>query len=760
MSKNQPSLFDENTPPWELDAAAQTVAAKVYFAEPPFGPFHYRIPESLSASIHAGMRLAVPLGRGNRRIIGYCTAVEVIQQSADQLKDVLEPIDQSPLANAKVLQLIEWMSRYYLVPVGQVFEAVIPAGVRTSAGSRLRVILRPSEQSQTANLDTLPQKQRQVLQQLILAGQGLTVDQLRHLANCSTGPINALRKAGWIATSEERVWDSQFDHIRSTGGGMAAALSSDQRKSLQAIKRALDSSDHQTILLHGVTGSGKTEVYMQAIDVTISFKRQAIVLVPEISLTPQTRSRFEDRFRNVAVLHSNLSGSERNFQWQRIISGEIDVVIGPRSAIFAPLPHLGLIILDEEHETTFKQETIPRYHARDVALHRAFLERIPLVLGSATPSLETWQRAATGKYTLASLPVRIHNRPLPQVDIIDLRDRRSDISRGVISSPLHGAIDDVLAKDGQVILLLNRRGFATNIQCPCCGFVVTCPDCDLPLTHHRDGSKALCHYCDFSIPTPPVCPNCQHENIRFSGTGTQKLELEVHQRFPDARIARMDSDTMRKPGAHERTLSEFRSGKTNILLGTQMIAKGLDFPNVTLVGVVNADTSLHFPDFRAAERTFQMVTQVAGRTGRGDRGGRVLVQTYSPDHPAIQAACKHDFEMFVQGELEQRKRFGYPPFGYIARIIVRGPQLDSTESFAEGMVQFMQKQRKNLQLSCRILGPAPPPIAKLQGRYRFHILIADQDPAVLNRILSRTQAEITSDADIQYVIDIDPINML
>ena len=482
--------------------------------------------------------------------------------------------------------------------------------------------------------------------------------------------------------------------------------------------------------------------------------------MPEISLTPQTRQRFVQRFGQVALLHSNMSPVERHHQWRMIASGQVPVVIGPRSAIFAPVPRLGLIVIDEEHEQSFKQDTLPRYHARDVALHRSFLEQIPLVLGSATPSLESWRRAQLGQYRLATLPRRIHNRPLPHVTIIDLRQCSSEPSRGSLSRQLQQGIHETLKAQGQVILLLNRRGFATTIQCPACGDVVSCPDCDLPLTHHRDGGKAICHYCDYQIATPSTCPKCSFAGIRFSGLGTQRLEVEVQQRFPKATLARMDSDTMRKPGSHERVFTEFREGRVDILLGTQMIAKGLDFPNVLLVGVINADSALHFPDFRASERTFQLVTQVAGRTGRGEKSGHVMVQTFSPDHPSIIAASTHDFKGFAVDELVKREQFGYPPFGCLARVIMRGPDLAEVEEFAESFVKRLQATRKQQGIDCRILGPAPPPLAKLRGKYRFHALMMTTQAEPLNRLLVRTVAEIKTPKDVQYVIDIDPLDTL
>jgi primosomal protein N' (replication factor Y) len=759
----QGELFPSDETPWELDAQSITPVAHVVFPEAPFGPYSYRIPEEFAGNLMPSMRVVVPLGKGDREITGYVFGVETAEHRPHSLKSILRCCDEEPLCSAPLIELVRWMSQYYLVPAGQVMEAVIPAGVRAGAGTRNQLLLRPTEMaSDDAFLATLPIKQRQTLQQLILADEPLSGEQLRNLAQCSDGVIKKLRESGFIEAFTERVMAYEGDGKKGeVEGGMPPALTTDQRVALQTIFSALDSSEHSTILLHGVTGSGKTEVYMQAIERTIQFGKQTIVLVPEISLTPQTRSRFENRFRSVAVLHSNMSGPERNFQWRRIASGDVQVVVGPRSAIFAPVPQLGLVILDEEHEGSFKQDKIPRYHARDVAIHRTFLEKVPLVLGSATPSLETYYRAKTGKYKLVSLPRRILNRPMPEVRTIDLRVNRIDVNRSSLSQPLVQAMKKVLSEeDGQIILLLNRRGFSTRVQCPSCGLVLECPDCDLPLTFHRDGNKAMCHYCDYTISAPQQCPKCTHSGIRYSGLGTQRLELEVQAMFPDATLSRMDSDTMRKPGSHERTLADFRAGRTKILLGTQMIAKGLDFPNVLLVGVIQADTTLHFPDFRAGEKTFQLVTQVAGRTGRGDRAGEVLVQTFSPEHPAIVAACQHDFLGYAAVELENRKPFGYPPFGYLARVIFRGEQQQDVEQFAESFVTRARGLVQKLGCKARVLGPSLPPIPKLRGSYRYHAMFLSDQPGALHSILQQLQANTKLPEGVLYLIDIDPIDML
>jgi primosomal protein N' (replication factor Y) len=436
------------------------------------------------------------------------------------------------------------------------------------------------------------------------------------------------------------------------------------------------------------------------------------------------------------------------------------VIVGARSAVFAPTPHLGLIVVDEEHESSFKQETVPRYHARDVAIQRALSERVPLVLGSATPSLESWQRAKNGAYDLLRMPSRVENRPMPEVVTIDLRNETSrGHSTGAISRPLHLAMETTLREGGQVILLLNRRGFSTHIQCPACGVVLRCPSCDIALTHHRQDEIAICHYCEFSMPAPRKCPDCDFIGIRYGGMGTQRLEAEVRSRFPEVTCQRMDTDAMQRPGSHERALEAFRSGEVRVLLGTQMIAKGLDFPNVTLVGVINADTALHLPDFRAAERTFQLLVQVAGRTGRGEKGGHVLVQTFSPDHPAIRAAVRHDYEVFASQELPMREALGYPPYASMARLVIRGPLEESTHEFAKQIAGLI-RQGLDGQASVRVLGPAPAPLARLRGNYRFQIQVQGPDAEALRTAIHSATANLKPPDDLQWIVDIDPFSML
>ena len=761
MNESQKSLFDTAPDPWELDATHEQTVVDVVFSEQPFGPLSYRIPDKLRERLVPGQRVQVPLGRGNRPMIGYCTAVETRPVAGRPLKEILAVVDPQPLVSPAMLRLTAWMSAHYLCPWGQVLHGVVPAGVRGQAGTREMTFLSvPPDVA--ANLSTLrlPAKQLDALRMLAASPRPLTPPELAQAARCTLAPINELRKKKLVKAEVRRIQHMELEEVPEVREEHLH-LNEDQQAALDQILAALKEQRHETVLMHGVTGSGKTEVYIRAIDEVIGFGRQAIVLVPEISLTPQTRQRFRSRFSSVAVLHSHLSDAERHWHWQRISRGEVQVVVGARSAVFAPTPNLGLIVIDEEHDPSFKQNETPRYHARDVALQRAIDERVPLVLGSATPSLESWALAKAGKFRLVDMPKRVSDRPLPDVATIDLRDEfHSRHSRGAVSRPLHQAIDQSLKDDGQVILLLNRRGYSTHIQCPACGYVARCPHCDLALTHHREGEKVVCHYCDFEQQAPARCPECAFDGIRYSGLGTQRLEAEIRSRFPGVPVLRMDSDTMQRPGSHEKALAKFRAGEVKILLGTQMIAKGLDFPNVTLVGVINADTALHLPDFRASERTFQLVTQVAGRTGRGDKGGRVLVQTFSPDHPAIQAAVRHDYQMFADTELPVRTEHGFPPATVMIRLIARGDSEPAVEAWMQAAVDKLRAGLDATGIDYRCLGPAPCPIARLRGKFRYHALLSGADGDALRKSMREATESMQPTEDVQWVVDVDPVDLL
>lgn len=761
MGKHQGNLFDNEPEPWEVDDQNELCVASVVFANPPFGPYDYRVPDDLRAVVQPGVRVYVPLGRGNRERIGYCHAVANLQSAARRLKPIGSVLDERVLFTPAMLRVTQWMAEHYLCPLGQVLDAVVPSDVRFRAGTRQQVFLTVAAETR-AKLDTLklPAKQRKALNILAAQPHGMTPLDLARNTGCTLAPIQALRKKLLVVEQARRV--QQKTHaLAATERGQPLTLNADQQSALESILGPVRAGRHETLVIHGVTGSGKTEVYIQAIEEVVRYGRQAIVLVPEISLTPQTRRRFRSRFDRVAVLHSHLSSPERHWHWQQIAAGEIQVIVGARSAVFAPTPQLGLIVLDEEHDGSFKQDIAPRYHARDVALQRARLEKIPLVLGSATPSLESYYAAKQGEYQLVDMPRRVSDLLLPDVATIDLRDQpNGGYGSGAISLPLYQAVREAVDSGGQVILLLNRRGYSTTIQCRACGHVVTCPSCDIALTHHRDGERALCHYCDYDIPAPSRCPECQFDGIRYSGLGTQRLEREVRARFQGVTCLRMDSDSMQRHGSHEEALDRFRSGEIKILLGTQMIAKGLDFPAVTLVGVINADTALHFPNFRAAEHTFQLVTQVAGRTGRGTQGGRVLVQTRSPEHPAIRAAQRHDYQMFAAQELPLRERFRYPPCAKMIRLVVRGPLQTQAESFADSLADRVRATADQHQVDIRVLGPAECPMPKLRGKFRFHIVLQSVDGERMHAVVRAATEDVETPPDVQWIIDVDPVDMM
>ena len=767
MTDPQRSLFDLDEPsPWETDDRSDRLVATVVFPGGPDGEFDYLVPDRLAAQLEAGRRVRVPLGRSNRSVVGYCVRMETRPALGRKLKSLEGLVDRRSLLAPAMLRLTAWIADYYLCSWGQVLEAVVPSGVRVQAGTRSVKVysMAPDAPSRIGQLK-LSDKQKRVLDALAAAGEPLTMAELTRAAKCAAGPVATLRRRGLIAVGTQRVRAGKPSAHRPPPQPHLV-LNPDQQNALNAILAALRARQHQTILIHGVTGSGKTEVYIQAIQEVIGFGRQGIVLVPEISLTPQTVERFRARFDRVAVLHSHLSDAERHRQWEEIADGRVQVIVGARSAVFAPAPHLGLIVLDEEHESSFKQETAPRYHARDVALARARAEGIPLVLGSATPSLESWYQAQIGQYTLVTMPRRVKDRPLPAVGTIDLRSEAdARHTRGAICRPLHAAMHEALEQGGQVILLLNRRGFSTHIQCPACGNVVRCPRCEIALTHHRTEQIALCHYCDYQVPAPDTCPHCDFAGIRYRGQGTQRLEAEIKARFPQFPCVRMDSDAMRGRHAYDRALAAFRSGEVRILLGTQMIAKGLDFPEVTLVGVVHADTALHLPDFRAAERTFHLITQVAGRTGRGDKGGRVLVQTHNPDHPAIQAATRHDYAAFAAAELPMRKMLSYPPFARMIRLVIRAPEEAAAKQFAAELAARLSAAlapgvSEDAAAPPRVLGPAPAPFSKLRGMYRFQIQLQGPDGDALRRAVREATGPLKPPPDVQWIADVDPLDML
>jgi primosomal protein N' (replication factor Y) len=661
--------------------------------------------------------------------------------------------DDKPLLSPRMLELTAWMAERWLARRGEVLEAVLPAGVRLRRRVKQVPVL--------VATGVQPARRPTPAQQKVLACATTPVplDELLKRSAANRGVVSRLVKAGLLAEQGVISREPEPEPVQPLPSGITLpTLSTAQQQALTAILAPLRTGRHETIALFGVTGSGKTEVYLQAVAETLAHGCQAIVLVPEISLTPQTCDRFRSRFGQVAVLHSHLTPAERHAHWREIAAGRVNVIVGARSAIFAPAPRLGLIVIDEEHESSFKQATAPRYHARDVAEWIARREQVPLVLGSATPSLETFARCLRGDWRMCRMPERVGGSQLPAVITVDLRDRKAR-AKGAISPRLAAGIEWAINAGGQVMLLLNRRGFATHVQCRSCGHAIHCPQCDLGLTLHQPGSRGICHGCGLVSKLPASCPECGAGDLVHRGTGTQRLEDQVRAQFRGIRVARMDTDTMRSRGSHERTLTAFREHEIDLLVGTQMIAKGLDFPNVMLVGVINADAALHLADFRASERTCQLVTQVAGRSGRGPRGGRVVVQTSTPEHPAMRAAAAHDYEAFVQSELPIREALLYPPFGSVVRLVVRSLQDQAAADWAEHLTDRLRKAAGD-DPAIRILGPAPAPISRIRDRFRWHLQVHGPDGAGLRELVQRATAGLKTPADVAWIVDVDPVEML
>jgi primosomal protein N' (replication factor Y) (superfamily II helicase) len=783
-----PSLFETDEPRLEPGTSRQSsFFADIVFDRPLDHAFTYSVPESLAEAIGAGKRVEVPLGRGGKLTTGFCVRVTNTPPSSSfEIKSVARVLDADALVDEHLMKLTRWMADYYLCSWGQVLHAVVPAGVRENAGTRIAAFVEALPADQLPNpLPTVTPRQKAALERLKESDRPLELLQLARLARCGTGVIAGLIKKGLIRKFSERIETSTAHGVRESNEAAdelgnprslpRIELNADQARVWSQIHSALQSGVYKPFLLHGVTGSGKTEIYLRAIEHIVAQGKEAIVLVPEISLTPQTIERFKGRCGNVAVLHSHLTDAERGGYWRRVASGHVHVVVGARSAVFAPTRKLGLIVIDEEHEQSFKQESTPRYHGRDVAVMRARLEDIPILMGSATPSLESWSNAARGNYTLLSMPNRVESRPLPVVKVIDLRHEPKGAGRlAAIGPTLENAMRQSLKEKGQIILLLNRRGFSTHVHCQSCGYVAECANCDLALTFHRTRSSLMCHYCGYETAPYQKCPACSQPTMRYQGLGTEKLQSEIEEKFPGHVCQRMDSDSMAKPGSHQRVLDAFREGHIQILVGTQMIAKGLDFPNVTLVGVVNADVGLHLPDFRSAERTFQLLAQVAGRAGRGEKGGQVLVQTLTPEHPCIALAAKHDYISFAGQELVHRKQHQYPPFQRLIRLIVRSEKEDDASqfadtlaaAFAEAMGRAATKQSGTAQSAhatvppLRLLGPAECPVFRLKGYYRFHFQIQSADSSAMHSVLREVLSVARPPSGVEFQVDVDPYNML
>ena len=741
--------------------------------------FTYRVPDALTEKAQVGCRVVVPFG--SRRLSGLITARDTPAPAGDfQIKDVADVLDETPALNEELLRLTRWIADYYVCGHGEVVKTALPPGAtlsddrkepRTSVKYRKHVRFAPAYASVDADemLEELRgSKQKAVVEAMAgLASVGETMpprSEIMARAEASAQTVRSLVAKGMIECVEKEAERSALDDLPEPDAPRPITRHPAQQNALDKIEQAVQERRFETFLLHGVTGSGKTEVYISALKTVLAHDRTGIILVPEIALTPQTVQRFRAHFPGrIAVLHSRMSAGERFDAWRRLRSGEYSIAIGPRSAIFAPLEDLGLIVVDEEHEGSYKQfDPAPRYHARDVAVMRAHMNDAVCVLGSATPSLESEMNARWGKYTKLDMPDRVpvpghEAAPLPPVTVVDLTlERKKHQLEGVIAAPLREALRERIDRGEQAILLQNRRGYAPVIECEDCGWSPECPDCAVTLTYHKSHRQLRCHYCGRADRLPQRCPSCESEALSQLGTGTQRVEEELASFLPDARVVRMDRDTTARKGAHHRLLSSFGRGEADILLGTQMVAKGLDFEQVTLVGVINSDTGLLLPDFRAEERTFQLLTQVAGRSGRSELAGEVILQTRNPEHPALQFATTHDYRSFAEYALDERRALGYPPFGRLAGVEFRGPKEAKVRTMAEKWTKGIAPVE-----GLTVMGPQPALISRIKKSYRYHTLLkTGRGDINLQHVLRRAQETFGSPKNGYYIaVDVDAVGL-
>lgn len=758
--------------------------------------FDYAIPPDLADKVDVGSRVQVPFGA--RNVLGVVTAVAEESGQA-RLKPIIKIIGAQTLVTPKVLKLARWIGEYYCCAPETALKAVLPEAVRREdADWRERLVVRVLPAN--GEFPKLTKRQQDVWN-IVEERREILLSELLGLAETTAATVRKLEDRGLVQIASEISERDPYANEQILAS-QPISLNQDQLKALEQITRAMDAcgaaekapepaanpaesvkestAAATTFLLHGVTGSGKTEIYLQAMAHALEQGKGAIVLVPEISLTPQTVERFKARFSSgklqtlVAVLHSHLSAGERHDEWHKIRQGRARIVIGARSAIFAPVEPLGLIVVDEEHEHTYKQEESPRYHARDVAVMRGQIEHTVVVLGSATPSMESYYNCKRGKFKLLELPQRVDDQKMPHVRVVDMRQSKRDGKGPPVFSPqLKEAITQRLERKEQTILFLNRRGYSSSLVCEKCGHVCGCPNCSVALTYHRTEQVLRCHVCGYHERVPQVCPNgqCRNPGIRYSGLGTQKVEEILGKLFPQARVRRMDADVMKRKEDYREVLGAFRAGKIDILVGTQMIAKGLHFPNVTLVGIIFADMALHQPDFRAGERTFQLLTQVSGRAGRGDIEGEVFVQAFTPFHPAIQFARRHDFVGFYEQEMEFRTQLKYPPVGRVALLTLKGRNEDKVKFSADHVARVIESRGRDGKKDGEeqpvgqgisdliIAGPAPAPLLRAENYYRYHLMLRTRAMTRLSRLLAQITSGLTLPDDVTLAVDIDPVNL-
>ncbi|MFC4023204.1 primosomal protein N' [Oceanobacillus longus] len=784
--------------------------------------FDYFVPEKFMDMLTVGMRVIVPFGP--RKIMGFVVDF-TSESSFNKLKDIIDVLDLTPVLTAELLELGKWVANETLSLSITALQAMLPqvlksqykkelvrmtdeelpediehlfAGrdyipfeefesssisyyqlqklietgdisidylVKSRITKKQVTMVKPAKdifllEEAVEDLSKSAKKQKQLLLFFIEYVHEMEQQVLLKKVQTTTGTVKALVEKGLLETYQKEVLRNPYnddDFARTT----PLELTTEQREAIQPINETIEANKHDVFLIHGVTGSGKTEIYLQAIQNVLNKDKEAIVLVPEISLTPQMVKRFKGRFgSNVAVMHSALSAGEKYDEWRRILRKEVKVVVGARSAVFAPFENLGIIIIDEEHETTYKQEDQPRYHARDVAIHRGESNHCPVILGSATPALESYARASKGVYKLSTLSERTNKKAMPEVEIIDMRNELHAGNRTMFSRALKDKIDKCLEKGEQIVLMLNRRGYSTFVMCRDCGHVKECPHCDIALTFHKNSNQLKCHYCSYEESVPEVCPECESDLIRYFGTGTQKVEESLTKLIPEARVIRMDVDTTRRKGSHEKLLSQFAEGKADILLGTQMIAKGLDFENVTLVGVLTADSMLHLPDFRSSEKTFQLLTQVSGRAGRHELPGEVVVQTYTPDHYSIELASHYNFNEFYKHEMSMRKAFQYPPYFYLALITVSH---ENNVKAIQSTQQIAQLLLKAVGGNTVVLGPTPSAIPRIKDRYRYQCMIKYRDEPHLRKYINKIKSVFADEVrknDLLITVDMQPYHMM
>ncbi len=746
---------------------APAALASVAVGRPVRGEFTYVVPESLAGRLAPGQRVLVPFGKGTALgfFLGPATppAPEGIR-----LKPIQRVLEESPSLPPDLIALLRFAADHYRYPLGEVIRGALPPGLSKAEDEREA---RPDVQHFAVALASeLPAELRRAPAQsatmayLLAVGGRAPVDEVAHAIPGARETLKKLATRGMVRIEEQVLRPGVREGLRQ---GRPEHLTPEQEVAVRSLVASLDAGGFQTVLLHGVTGSGKTEVYLRAVEHALAQDKGSLVLVPEIALTPQLVGRFRSRFgADVAVLHSGLKDRERLFHWQALRKGAVRIAVGVRSAIWAPVDDLGLVVVDEEHDPSFKQEDKLRYNARDMAVVRGKQAGALVVLGSATPALESLENVRRSRYRLLEMKHRVDDRPMPRIELVDLRiERPRDAApvaeeAPILSPPLLDAMKETVDRGQQVILFLNRRGHSTFLLCEVCGQSLKCQDCDVCLTHHRAASRVMCHYCGRASPVPERCRECTGPMLKL-GIGTERVEAEVLERLPQARVARLDRDSATSAERVTELLAAFARREIDVLVGTQMVAKGHDFPGVTLVCVVMADTSLAIPDFRAAERTFHLLTQVAGRAGRGRDPGRVLVQTYNPDSEPVKRVLAHDFEGFAQQELEWRRALAYPPYTRMAAIRLEGEHPEQTASVARMLGDFLSRRMPPPSAGVRLLGPAPAPISRLRGRTRWQVLLKGPTHAALAPLLARLEVKLEEvPSGVKVTIDVDPGAML